>query len=117
MNSTQQKSVNNTYFCEKIKKMIQIRIENFGPIKAGYPDNNGLIDIKKVTVFIGNQGSGKSSVAKLISTMMWIEKALVRGDFKEKDLTIRKFQKQCLHHNISHEFTEDTVIDYRGISK
>jgi predicted ATPase len=94
--------------------MSQIKIKNFGPIKSGYQENDGWLDIEKVTVFIGNQGSGKSSVAKLISTLMWIEKALVRGDFKEKDLTIKKFQKQCAHQNIGHEFETDTVIDYQG---
>ena len=43
---------------------------------------DGLIN--KVTVFIGNQGSGKSTVVKLISAFTKIEKSLFRGDF-EKD--------------------------------
>lgn len=60
--------------------MSKIRIKNFGPIKEGYLDNDGFMDIKKVTMFIGNQGSGKSTVAKLISTFTWLEKALNRGD-------------------------------------
>lgn len=64
--------------------MSKIRIKNFGPIKEGYQENDGWIDIKKVTVFIGNQGSGKSTVAKLISSFTWIEKALVRGDYEIK---------------------------------
>jgi predicted ATPase len=64
--------------------MSKIKIKNFGPIKEGYQENDGWIDIKKVTVFIGNQGSGKSTVAKLISTFTWIEKALVRGDYTKK---------------------------------
>ena len=62
--------------------MSKIKIRNFGPIKEGYQENGGWIDIKKVTIFIGNQGSGKSTVAKLISTFMWLEKALIRGDIK-----------------------------------
>jgi predicted ATPase len=94
--------------------MSQIKIKNFGPIKQGYQADDGWLDIKKVTVFIGNQGSGKSSVAKLFSTLTWIEKALVRGDFKEKDLSIKKFQKYCTHQNIVHEFNNDTDIEYRG---
>ena len=60
--------------------MSRIRIKNFGPIRDGYLDNDGWLDIKKVTVFIGDQGSGKSTVAKLISTFMWMEKAMNRGD-------------------------------------
>jgi predicted ATPase len=43
--------------------MSKIRIKNFGPVKDGYPENNGWLEVKKVTVFIGNQGSGKSTVA------------------------------------------------------
>jgi predicted ATPase len=60
--------------------MSKIKIKNFGPIKGGLTENDGWIDIKKFTVFIGDQGSGKSTVAKLISIFTWIEKALNRGD-------------------------------------
>lgn len=76
--------------------MSKIKIKNFGPIKEGYVEDDGFLDIKKVTIFIGNQGSGKSTVAKLISTMMWLEKALNRGDVnklsKEKIDSLFKFQ-------------------------
>ena len=61
--------------------MSKIRIKNFGPIREGYLEDDGWMDIKKVTVFIGDQGSGKSSVAKLFSSFTWFEKALNRGDF------------------------------------
>lgn len=61
--------------------MSRIRIKHFGPIKDGCLIDDGWLDIKKVTVFIGNQGSGKSTVAKLISTFIWLEKALTRGDY------------------------------------
>jgi len=95
--------------------MSKIRIRNFGPIKEGYQENDGWLDVKKVTVFIGNQGSGKSTVAKLISTMTWIEKALVRGDFKEKDLTVyNRFAKHCSYQNIQSYFKENTRIEYKG---
>ena len=95
--------------------MSKIKIKNFGPIKEGYLENDGWIVIKKVTVFIGNQGSGKSTVAKLISTMTWIEKALVRGDFKEKDLTVyNRFKKHCAYQNIGNYFNENSRIEYKG---
>ena len=70
--------------------MSKIRIKNFGPIKEGYQENDGWLDVKKVTVFIGNQGSGKSTVAKLISTFSWIEKALTITELKIIFLTFRK---------------------------
>ncbi|MDR0657764.1 MAG: ATP-binding protein [Mediterranea sp.] len=98
--------------------MSRIKIKNFGPIKEGLPDNEGWIDIKKVTVFIGNQGSGKSSIAKLISTFSWIEKVLTRGDFSVKEFTARSFKnKYCEYHRISNYFIkEQTEIHYEGDS-
>ncbi len=95
--------------------MSKIRIRNFGPVKEGYLENGGWLDVKKVTVFIGNQGSGKSTIAKLISTMTWIEKALVRGDFKEKDLTVyNRFAKHCSYQNLQSYFKKNTKIEYKG---
>ncbi len=74
--------------------MSKIKIKNFGPIKEGYAEDDGWMDVKKVTVFIGNQGSGKSTVAKLISTFTWIEKVLTRGDYDikwfKKDISLKK---------------------------
>lgn len=100
--------------------MTRIRIKNFGPIRQGRLDNDGWLDIKKVSVFIGNQGSGKSCVAKLISTFMWIEKALTRGDYAIIDFSAEKFRKNfCAYHRIEHYFynkeQEDlTEIEYEG---
>lgn len=70
-----------------LSAMSRIKIRNFGPIKEGYQENDGWIDVKKVTVFIGNQGSGKSTVAKIISTFTWIEKSLVRATLIKNGLS------------------------------
>ncbi|MFN8713588.1 MAG: AAA family ATPase [Bacteroidota bacterium] len=99
--------------------MSRIRIQNFGPIKSGLLDNNGWIDIKKVTVFTGNQGSGKSTVAKLISTFTWIEKALVRGDYDPKFFERKnKLKNQYLnYHRLENYFKDNgkkTHIEYEG---
>lgn len=80
--------------------MSRIRIKNFGPIKEGFQENEGWIDIDKITVFIGNQGSGKSTIAKLISTFTWIEKALVRGDYDSKWFSRKnKLKNQFLNYH------------------
>lgn len=98
--------------------MSKIKIKNFGPIKEGLSGNDGWMDIKKVTAFMGNQGSGKSTIAKLISTLSWIEKVLTRGDFKEKEFTDSKFRnKYCGYHRISNYFIKDkTEIFYESDS-
>ena len=92
--------------------MSSIIIENFGAIKM----DNAPIEIKKVTFFIGNQGSGKSTVAKLISNFYWIEKALVRGDYDRKWFERKnRFKNTFLpYHRIENYLKKDTFIQYEG---
>lgn len=102
--------------------MSKIKIKYFGPIKKGCLENNGWIEIKKTTIFIGNQGSGKSTVAKLISTFIWIEKALVRGDynikwFKHKNRLKNRFLNYHRLENYlssNNSLFENTEIEYIG---
>jgi len=103
--------------------MSKIRIKNFGPIKEGYLEDDDFLDIKKVTIFIGNQGSGKSTVAKLISTMMWLEKALNRGDIEgfsyQNFWNIFKYQGVYEYFYISYLKSRDnnpcqTKLEYTG---
>ncbi|MBN8651498.1 MAG: ATP-binding protein [Cytophagales bacterium] len=102
--------------------MAKIRVRDFGPIRDGFADGNGWIDIKKVTVFVGNQGSGKSTIAKLISTCSWIEKALTRGDYSVKHFQRKnKFKNPYLkYHRLNNYFVADpqrnSEIEYRGDS-
>ncbi|MDI9364203.1 MAG: AAA family ATPase [Flavobacterium sp.] len=94
--------------------MSKIRIQNFGPIKQGCVDNDGWINIEKVTVFIGNQGSGKSTVAKMISTLTWMEKAINRGDFDTEHFTSYDFEAHFIYHGILSYFQKNTIIEYIG---
>jgi energy-coupling factor transporter ATP-binding protein EcfA2 len=96
--------------------MSKIKIKNFGPVKDGCLENDGWLDIKKVTVFVGNQGSGKSTVAKLISTFSWIEKALVRGDFDKKwfERSSRLKNPLLSYHRLENYFYPNTDIEYQG---
>ncbi len=101
--------------------MSRIRIKNFGPIKEGHTDNDGWIDIKKVTVFIGDQGSGKSTIAKLISNFIWMEKALVRGDYDEKWFARKNRLKNTFleYHRLENYLPTDdsqTLIEYDGLA-
>jgi predicted ATPase len=93
-----------------------IKIKHFGPIKGISQEGASPLDIKKVTIFIGNQGSGKSTVAKLISIFTWIEKALVRGDydikwFERKNRLLNQFLP---YHRLENYLFENTFIEYHG---
>ena len=96
--------------------MSQIKIKNFGPIKEGFVENGGFMDIRKVSVFIGNQGTGKSCIAKLVSTFSWLEKALYIGNLEEKDVTNynRFVNRYCGYHNLKNYFSSDTILTYKG---
>lgn len=105
----------NCKFGQQKCKMSKIRIKNFGPIRDGFQDNDGWLDVKKVTVFIGNQGSGKSTVAKLISTLSWIEKAMVMGTIRQDELnTHNRFFKQLAYQRIEKYANSETSIEYIG---
>ena len=99
--------------------MSKIKIKNFGPIKEGFTEGDGFMDVKKVTVFIGNQGSGKSTVAKLISTFSWMEKTLVRGDYDNKWFSRKsKLKNQFLNYHRLENYLQNnghkTEIEYSG---
>ena len=92
--------------------MQELLIQNFGPIAN---KEKVILKVNKVTVFCGMQGSGKSSIAKLISTFFWLEKALVRGDFDIDELTAKTFRERyCAFHNIQNYFKTDTILYFKG---
>lgn len=89
----------------------ELLIKNFGPIIDGRKKS---LKFRRCTVFIGDQGSGKSSVAKLYSTLTWLEKYIVA----KKNTTIRSikdFKNILSQQNIPDEYiNKDTVIEYTG---
>lgn len=93
--------------------MKTITIRNFGPIDDC---SNEVIKVYPITVFCGLQGAGKSTVAKLISTFSWMEKALVRGDIKQtkRSITARMLKKHCSFHRLENYFRESSELHYES---
>jgi ABC-type multidrug transport system ATPase subunit len=97
-----------------------MRVRNFGPIRVGCTEDEGWIEIRRVTIFIGNQGSGKSTLAKLFSTFAWMEKALFRGDYDKKWFERKGRLKNTLlaYHRLENYVSVDaenpTSIEYEG---
>lgn len=91
-----------------MKKLI---IRHLGPIS-----DSGVMQILPVTVLCGKQGSGKSTIAKILSTCLWLEKALLRGDFSTKYVeSYNRFRNNyCGFHRIAGFFKDNTYIEYDG---
>ena len=85
-------------------------VKSFGPIRD--------LDImfKSITLFIGDQGSGKSCIAKLFSMFKWLEKELVlqRKSISYYELYNRFATKLCQYHRIESFIREETYIKYEG---
>ena len=94
--------------------MSRIKIKNFGPIREGFLENDGWLDIKKVAVLIGDQGSGKSTVAKLVSLFSWIEKSIARNTISPNQLNVGIFKNLCLQQEIFEYFSNDTFLSFEG---
>lgn len=94
--------------------MSRIRIKNFGPVREGYSSNDGWMDIKKVTLFVGPQGSGKSTVAKAFSTLAWLEKAVNRGDVDFEDFNSGSLRKFLKYQRIHNYLRSNSSIEYDG---
>ena len=94
---------------------MKIKVKDFGPITKGFNTDDGFMDISKVTVFLGTQGSGKSTIIKLISTFSYIEKALVNKRITPKELTYSKVVNDFFSwHSIENFVRPETEIIYRG---
>lgn len=76
--------------------MNTLTIKNFGPIK------DISLNLKKVNLLIGTQGSGKSTIAKILSIMN--DPELVMAD------TLDKF---LVDYNINYDISEKTFMEYK----
>lgn len=94
--------------------MSRIKIKNFGPIREGFVDNDGWMDVEKVTVLIGDQASGKSTMAKLISVFSWLEKNIVRNSLSIDQLNAEVFKNLCALQELIEFFSKDTFLSFEG---
>lgn len=87
-------------------------VKSFGPVKE--------LDIvfKAITILIGDQGTGKSCIAKLFSMFKWLEKELVmqRQKCSYYESYNRFSTMLCKYHRIESFIREDTYIKYEARS-
>lgn len=96
--------------------MAKLRIKNCGPVTRGLDSTDGFLNFGKYTLLIGDQGTGKSTVAKLFSICSWLEKSFFRGDYDISFFDAQDFQE--LYHNqlMDDSFNENTEFEYVGDS-
>lgn len=87
--------------------MVKLKVKNFGPIKDGFSENDGFMEISPITLFCGNQATGKSTIAKLFSTLTWLEKAVFRNDYDEASVANKEFFINFLKNQRIHEYIKD----------
>lgn len=85
-------------------------VKSFGPVK------DLDVTFRKVTLFIGDQGSGKSCIAKIFSMFKWLEKVLSQGKYKLNYFEqYDRFEKKlCTYHRIESFVKENSYILYEG---
>lgn len=83
-------------------------VKSFGPIR------DLDITFKKVTLFIGDQGTGKSCVAKLFSMFKWLEKDLVMKRHTVSYYFRYGISKLLEYHGIDAFIHNDTWIYYNS---
>ena len=85
-------------------------VKSFGPVK------NLDITFKKVTLFIGDQGTGKSCVAKLFSMFKWLEKVLVQKKYNLNYFEqYKRFStKLCSYHRIESFIQDNSYLKFES---
>lgn len=86
--------------------MAHLTIRNIGPIKEID------IELNRLNVFIGPQGSGKSTIAKIVSFCQWLEKDCAMNG-TVKNVTEGYIEKHLIkYHNLESYFDDDSYFAY-----
>ena len=89
--------------------MAKLVVEHFGALEKC------AFEVRKVTAFIGPQGSGKSTAARLYTAFSWLEKSLCRGSLDKNECTSAYIVKNLLPYSQLSEFLkENSRIHYSG---
>lgn len=101
--------------------MARLKIKNFGPIEENISADGTLaddgfftVDFPSVTVFIGRQASGKSTLAKLYSTLAWLDKTLTRQSVTSDFVTKEVVKNLCAQQELSEYFRPNTSFSYES---
>ena len=87
--------------------MAHIIIKNIGPIKEVE------LDLNKINVFMGPQSSGKSTIAKIISFCLWVEKNIcLFKDVLDVSANFRKTLEE--YHQLRGYFNQNSYIHYQS---
>lgn len=92
--------------------MASIQIQHIGALK-----NTGEIPIKRVTLILGSQGAGKSTLMKIFCYCRWVEKEIMKEPKRRDKYThYKRFYKGLgeFHRLPQSFFSPDSSIVYRG---
>ena len=89
--------------------MAHLHLENIGPIQVVD------IDLTRVNIFIGPQSSGKSTIAKMISFCLWIEKKVATTLTEKIFSSAGDFVITAeMYHKMHNYFNDSTVVRYES---
>lgn len=78
-------------------------------------ENNGWIDFSRVNVFLGDQGTGKSCIAKIYTQCLWIEKNIHREVFDDDAKIQQVFTDNIeTYFNLKGYLKSNTIIEFEG---
>lgn len=94
--------------------MPSIRIKHIGPLV-----DTGLVEMKTVTLFIGSQSTGKSTLMKILCFCRWIEKRIMVSEEKKTLNNYTHYHRFLRELKQFHRFNDDffsemSEIEYHG---